>query len=65
MTDVNILNAMNVFFSNERVELILDAMKRKKAAKVFIDTIGQSSNLDIQSKFIKMFSICILYSVMN
>jgi len=54
MKDINVLNKISSFFSNERVDLILNALKGKKLAKDFLNAIGQSSNLDIQSKFICM-----------
>lgn len=53
MTEVNVFGAMNTFFSSERVELILGALKLKQSAEGFINTVGQASNLDIQSKLNK------------
>jgi len=42
---------MSSLFSSERMELVLNAVKGKKLAKVFSDAMGQSSNLDIQRHF--------------
>jgi hypothetical protein len=52
LKDINVMDKLLAFFSPQRVDLILGAVRQKKAASMYLNCIGKSSNMDMQCKLL-------------